>query len=119
MYIILNKEDKEKILFADSDLKRLEDTLLFQPEYTKEDIVEVEDSELEKGYDGCWYLKGKAPVQPLEEKVEQLETSTGLSRMMRELVLSENSGASDYVKSKAQEIEDLAEELRKLTEEKK
>lgn len=119
MYIILNKEDKEKILFADTDLTKLQNTLLFQPEYTLEDIVEIDDANLEKGYDGWWYLKGKAPVQPLEEQVEQLEASTGLSRMMRELVLSTNSGASDYIKSKAQEIEDLAEELRKSTEEEK
>lgn len=112
MYIILDKQDKEKIVLADDNLKRLQDTLLFKPEFSKADILEAADDELEKGYDGWWYLKGKAPVQPLEEKVEQLESSTGLNRMMRELVLAEDSGASDYIKNKAQEIEDLAEQLR-------
>lgn len=112
MYIILDKQDKEKIVLADDNLKRLQDTLLFKPEFSKADILEVADDEVEKGYDGWWYLKGKAPVQPLEEKVEQLESSTGLNRMMRELVLAEDSGASDYIKNKAQEIEDLAEQLR-------
>ena len=55
------------------------------------------------------------PVPPeptLEEQVAKLEAETGLTRVMREMVLAENSGASDYVKSKAQEIEDLAKELR-------
>lgn len=55
-----------------------------------------------------------APKEPtLEEQVAKLEAETGLTRVMRELVLAENSGASDYVKAKAQEIEDLAKELRK------
>lgn len=54
------------------------------------------------------------PVEPtLEEKVARLEAETGLTRIMREMVLAEGSGASEYVKAKAQEIEALAEELRK------
>lgn len=55
------------------------------------------------------------PVPPeptLEEQVAKLEAETGLTRVMREMVLAENSGASEYVKAKAQEIEDLAEGLR-------
>ena len=54
-----------------------------------------------------------APEPPLEEQVAKLEAETGLTRVMREMVLAENSGASDYVKAKAQEIEALAKELRK------
>ena len=55
------------------------------------------------------------PVPPeptLEEQVTKLEAETGLTRVMREMVLDENSGASDYVKAKANEIEDLAKQLR-------
>ena len=48
----------------------------------------------------------------IEEQVAKLEAETGLTRIMREMVLSENSGASDYVKAKAKEIEDMATELR-------
>lgn len=51
-----------------------------------------------------------------EEQVAKLEAETGLTRVMREMVLSENSGASDYVKSKAKEIEDLAKQLRTTEE---
>lgn len=56
------------------------------------------------------------PVPPeptTEELVAKLEAETGLTRVMREMVLAENSGASDYVKAKANEIEALATELRK------
>ena len=52
------------------------------------------------------------PEPTLEEQVAQKEAETGLTRVMREMVLAENSGASDYVKAKAQEIEDLAKQLR-------
>lgn len=53
------------------------------------------------------------PVEPTaEEKVQTLETQTGLTRVIRELVLAEGSGASDYAKQLAQEIETLAAPLR-------
>ena len=56
------------------------------------------------------------PEPTLEEQVAKLEAETGLTRVMREMVLSENSGASDYVKAKANEIEDLAKQLRTTEE---
>ena len=57
-----------------------------------------------------------APELTLEEQVAKLEAETGLTRVMREMVLAENSGASDYVKAKANEIEDLAKQLRTTEE---
>ena len=57
-----------------------------------------------------------APEPALEEQVAKLEAETGLTRVMREMVLSDNSGASDYVKAKANEIEDLAKQLRATEE---
>lgn len=56
------------------------------------------------------------PEPTLEEQVAKLEAETGLTRVMREMVLAENSGASDYVKAKANEIEDLAKQLRTTEE---
>lgn len=54
-----------------------------------------------------------APTEPtLEERVARLEAETGLTRIMREGILAEGSLYSDYAKAKAQEIEDLAEQLR-------
>lgn len=53
------------------------------------------------------------PHEPtLQEQLEEMESKTGYKRALRELILAENSGASEYVKNKAQEIENLAEQLR-------
>lgn len=71
--------------------------------------------DVEQAFDGGWYLAGYAPERPeptTAERVTALEAQTGLTRAVRELVLAENSGASEYVKSKAQEIETLAAPLR-------
>ena len=81
--------------------------------------IGMTEMEVEQAYNGQWYLKGYAPAKPestLEERVAKLEAETGLTRVMREMVLAENSGASDYVKAKAQEIEDLAKQLRATEE---
>lgn len=71
--------------------------------------------EVEQSYTGEWYLKGYAPSKPEPtnaEKVQVLEQETGLTRVVRELVLADGSGVSDYVRAKAQEIESLANLLR-------
>ena len=81
--------------------------------------IGMNEMEVEQAYNGSWYLKGYAPSKPeptLEEQVAKLEAETGLTRVMREMVLAENSGASDYVKAKANEIEDLAKQLRTTEE---
>ena len=67
---------------------------------------------------GQYIIVANAPIpEPtLEEQVSKLEAETGLTRVMREMVLAENSGASDYVKAKANEIEDLAKQLRTTEE---
>ena len=56
------------------------------------------------------------PEPTLEEQVAKLEAETGLTRVIREMVLAENSGSSDYVKAKANEIENLAKQLRATEE---
>ena len=81
--------------------------------------IGMTEMEVEQAYNGSWYLKGYAPTKPeptIEEQVAKLEAETGLTRVMREMVLAENSGASEYVKAKAQEIEDLAKHLRTTEE---
>lgn len=58
------------------------------------------------------------PVSPtIEQQVATLEAITGLPRAVRELVLADNSGVSDYVRAKAQEIEALANPLRGVSAE--
>ena len=78
----------------------------------------MKEIDVEQAWNGNWYLKGYAPAKPeqtIEEQVAKLEAETGLTRVMREMVLAENSGASEYVKAKAQEIEELASTLRTET----
>ena len=54
-----------------------------------------------------------APAKPtLEEQVASLESKYQMTRWQREGILAEGSLYSDYTKAKAQEIEDLAAELR-------
>ena len=67
------------------------------------------------------YLNGEytivenAPVaEPTtEEKVQVLEQKTGLTRAIREVILSGDVTVSKYVVDKAKEIEDLATTLRR------
>lgn len=71
--------------------------------------------DVEQAYNGSWYLEGYAPEKPVSsvaEKVLKMEAETGLNRAMRELILVGGVKVSEYLKEKAQEIEDLAEDLR-------
>lgn len=73
------------------------------------------EMEVEQAYNGAWYVKGYAPAKPeptLEEQVYALESQYQMTRWQREGILAEGSLYSDYTKAKAQEIEDLAAELR-------
>lgn len=53
-----------------------------------------------------------APEPTTEERVQALENETGLTRAIREVVLSGDVTVSKYVINKATEIEALAKELR-------
>ena len=89
--------------------------VLTKENYTKGAIwCNANNAHIDK-QDGQYVIVSNAPIpEPtIEEQVVKLEAETGLTRVMREMVLAENSGASDYVKAKAQEIEALAKELRK------
>lgn len=53
------------------------------------------------------------PQEPtLQEQLESLEHKYQMNRWQREIILAEDSGASDYTKNKAQEIENIAEQIR-------
>lgn len=56
-----------------------------------------------------------APKEPtIEEQVAKLEQDYNMTRWQREGILAEGSLYSEYTKAKAQEIEDLASQLRNL-----
>ena len=67
--------------------------------------------------DGVYIIVENAPTpEPTtEEKVQTLENSTGLTRAIREVVLSGDVTVSKYVIDKATDIEDLASTLRTET----
>ena len=56
-----------------------------------------------------------APESTIEERVSSLEQTYGMTRWQREGILAEGSLYSEYTKAKAQEIEDLAKELREVS----
>ena len=68
MYII---QEQGKIILADEDLQRLEDTLKFMPQYDKRNIEEVLEASIVKVYDGNLYLSGYEPKEPEEEMAER------------------------------------------------
>lgn len=68
MYII---QEQGKIILADEDLQRLEDTLKFKPQYDKTNIEEVLEASIVKAYDGNLYLSGYEPKEPEEEMAER------------------------------------------------
>lgn len=105
-------EKDSKIVLHDTDKNRIERTLKFMPQYAdlkiKKTSRPIENGEFA---DTDEYIAKKAH-KDIENQVASLEASSGLIRPLREMVLAENSGASEYVKSKAQEIEELAAQLR-------
>ena len=67
--------------------------------------------------DGQYIIVVNAPIpEPtIKEQVASLEQTYGMTRWQREGILAEGSLYSEYTKSKAQEIEDLAKELREVS----
>lgn len=59
---------------------------------------------------------GKEPEEPVEtllQKLNRLEMKYKMPRWAREEILSEGSSYSDFTKARAQELEDIAEQIRK------
>ncbi|MBQ2174834.1 MAG: hypothetical protein II453_07195 [Alphaproteobacteria bacterium] len=109
-------EQDGQIKLHDTDKNRIQTTLKFMPQYAG-----LELKETERPIENCEWADtpeyiAKKHRQELESQVAGLEAQTGLIRPMRENILAEGSSYSDYTKQKAQEIEDLAQELREETE---
>ena len=71
-YVIV---EKGKCLFVDDNKQRLMKTVEFLPQYCVVDIKEVADNEIELGFDNCYYMRGKAPIQSIDEYNHQVEES--------------------------------------------
>lgn len=68
MYII---QEQGKIILADDDLQKLENTLKFMPQYDKRNIEEVSEASIVNAYDGQMYLSGYEPKEPEEEMAQR------------------------------------------------
>lgn len=105
-------EQDNKIVLHDTNRSRLITTLKFTPKFAGLEIKETE-----RPIDNCEWADtpeyiAKKHKQEVTNQVNDLEESTGLKRALREIVLLDAVQVSAYVKNKAQEIEDLAQELR-------
>lgn len=96
--------------------------ILNKPYTDKERIDFIVTQNHNKGYEiketdvalEAWGLtEEEKEAKVIPSQLAALEAQTGLIRPMREMILAENSSVSDYVKAKAQELEDLAKQLRK------
>ena len=78
------------------------------------------NGELEIGYDGFEYKKGKAPLKPesfdLEKQLKDLEQKYNMPRVIREGILGNPSSYSEFNVNRAKDLEDLAKKVRDLKE---
>ena len=77
--------------------------------------VGMTEQDVEQTSWGAWYIEGYAPaVKPetLEEKLIRLEGEYQMNRWQREGILAPDSEYSDFTKARAQELEDIAEQIR-------
>ena len=105
-------EDEGKIVLFDSNKDRILSTLKLLPKYAGLELKETERPIEDYQFaDTDSYIASKTKKE-IENRLIELEAQTGLIRPMREMILAENSGTSEYAKAKARELEELAEQLR-------
>lgn len=93
-------------------------------EYSEKPNYDIENEKLNEVYNEeenkiviNYEIVGLTDIEKLEVKKQQvimLEQQYNMCRYQRELILAQNSGASDYTKDKAQEIENIALEIRNI-----
>lgn len=106
-------EQDGQIKLHDTNRARLENTLLFMPQFTGLIVQETE-----RPIENCQWADSEEYItekhkKDVENQVALLEESTGLTRPIREIINTGRINVSDYVTNKVQEIEILAAELRK------
>lgn len=81
--------------------------------WCNENGYHIEEMEKEGDVRKYQIVKNEVYIPTKEDILVQKESEYGMSRWQREGILAEGSGYSDYTKAKAQELEDLAAEVRK------
>lgn len=76
-----------------------------------------EDRECEQAYNGSWYLKGYAPIEPeiekLKKQLNKLEQEYNMPRVIREGILNNPNAYSQFNVNRARALEEIAERIRK------
>lgn len=62
------------------------------------------EQEVEKAYDGGWYLKGYAPQKPNDIKIKEYEQQIEVlnNKMLRDIIILNDENASEQEKAQAQ-----------------
>lgn len=107
MYYIKNKET-DKIELADENLQRLTNTLLFKPEYTKDDIVECAEGYTVYDFELMTEDEKTAKVEEKEQDRINMLTMTKLD-LMKALKVAGVTSAE--IKAYLAANEDVADEL--------
>lgn len=97
----------------DEETKQCSVGLGTDTEYYKS--IGMTEMDVEQAYNAAWYLAGYCPEPPeptVEDQVKQMEDQYHMYRWQREGILSADSPYSDFAKQIAQQIEELAEQLR-------
>lgn len=79
----------------------------------------MELMDVEQAYNGSWYLVGHTPIKPdptLEEQLAKLEKEYNMPRVIREGILANPTMYSAFNVGRAQDLEDIAEQIRKSKE---
>jgi len=91
---------------------------LYKGQYTNKEYIDTaiwcnhNNAHIEDKGEYYEVVENEPYVPTVQEQVTSLEHQYNMCRWQREMILAESSSASDYAKTKAQEIEDLAEQLR-------
>lgn len=75
MFAIFDKENTDKVYFLDENRETLAFTISADSRFDESDIVQLDNDRIEQGFDGAWYLKGKAPTPPSEWLIERFRSA--------------------------------------------
>ena len=108
---ITNPKKEQIIALGYKEVEYTEKPNFNKEEEKLQEVYLTNENEIIVTYDKV-ALTDKEKRNILQNKVIELEQKYNMCRWQREIILAENSCASDYTKQKAQEIEELAKELR-------
>ena len=111
MYII---QEQGKIILADNDLQKLENTLNFMPQYDKTNIEEFSEDLIDKAFDGSLYIKGYTPT-PTYEEVRQARANAYASEV--DILMAEYNRKKTFNLFEEGEEESLLAEIETKVEE--